>query len=414
MESLLDTQQQQSGLASESVSRSAYAALLACGIFTTVGLFAPALLLPQIEQSFSTAPHAALLTQLIGGIACFFFALGSPLAGIAISRVGSRAVVLPSLVLFGLAGVAPAFLDTLPAIVATRALVGLAVAGVFTGALSGIGQAPEAMRPRLFGGLSVTGGIAALLLFPGVGELAKLGWRWGFAVYLVAFAVIPLALLIPAHLGRVVGKVAEHVQTPSVPFLNKGLAGLLTIAVLIGMAMFVGALYAPLYLSSQLDITDTRLLAIPSTLGSAVSPIAALLYGKLYRHLGSSGVMILGLGGLAVSFVLASLAGDLVLFSVAMLISGIMYSLLAPNVSASALSLSAPQHAATAIGLANGVMFGSQLLSPFAIAAIRSVSSPASVFHVFACTLAVAAGVSAFASSARRRGSRPDAGAHTT
>jgi hypothetical protein len=80
-----------------------------------------------------------------------------------------------------------------------------------------------------------------------------------------------------------------------------------------------------------------------------------------------------------------------VLFSIAMLVGGVTYSLLAPNVSASALALSAPQHAAAAIGLANGVMFGSQLLSPFAISAIRSVGSPGSVFHVFASALAIAA-----------------------
>jgi len=397
----MDEQQLENSRATATIGKGASSALLACGIFTTVGLFAPALLLPQIEKAFSGSPNAVLLTQLIGGITCFFFAVGSPLAGMLIGRVGSRAVILPSLVLFGLAGVAPAFLDSLPVIVATRALVGLSVAGVFTGALSGIGQAPETMRPRLFGGLSVTGGVAALLLFPGVAELAKIGWRWGFAVYLVGFLIIPLALLIPPRLGRVATSGPGHADGPSAPFLNKGLGGLLATAVLIGMAMFIGGLYAPLYLSSELGITDTRLLAIPSTLGSAVSPIAAALYGKLYRRIDLSGVMVFGLAGLTVSFLLAGLAGELVLFSIAMLVGGIMYSLLAPNVSASALALSAPQHAASAIGLANGVMFGSQLLSPFAISAIRDISSPASVFYVFAAALAIAAVLTLLISRAR-------------
>jgi len=396
----MDSQQQQGTSAPAAIGKGARSGLLACGIFTTVGLFAPALLLPQIEQSFADVPHAALLTQLIGGIACFFFALGSPLAGMLIARVGSRAVILPSLVLVGLAGVAPAFLDSLTAIVATRAVVGVAVAGVFTGALSGIGQAPEEMRPRLFGGLSVAAGGAAQLLFPGVGELAKMGWRWGFAVYLVGFLVIPLALLIPARLGRAFSAGLEGVTAPSAPFLNKGLAGLLVVAVLIGMAMFIGGLYAPSYLASELGITDTRMLAIPSTLGSAVSPIAAALYGKLYRRINLSGVMIFGLFGLTASFLLASVAEELVLFSIAMLVGGVMYSLLAPNVSASALALSAPQHAASAIGLANGVMFGSQLLSPFAITAILSIGRPVSVFHVFAGALAFAAVAIALAARA--------------
>ena len=103
------------------IDKGAISALLVWGIFTTVGLFGPALLLPQIEQSFSDAPNAALLTQLIGGITCFFFALGSPLAGMLIGRIGSRAVILPSLMLFGLTGVAPASGDQRDAGFARRA-----------------------------------------------------------------------------------------------------------------------------------------------------------------------------------------------------------------------------------------------------------------------------------------------------
>jgi hypothetical protein len=41
-------------------SAGAQAALLACGLFSTIGLFSPGLVLPQIERAFAAVPHAAL------------------------------------------------------------------------------------------------------------------------------------------------------------------------------------------------------------------------------------------------------------------------------------------------------------------------------------------------------------------
>ena len=46
-------------------------ALLACGLFITIGLFSPGLVLPQIAQAFAQTPHAVLLTEMIGAIAGF-------------------------------------------------------------------------------------------------------------------------------------------------------------------------------------------------------------------------------------------------------------------------------------------------------------------------------------------------------
>lgn len=374
---------------SPATSNVAFAALLACGIFLTIGLFAPALLLPQIERAFAVEHNASLLTQLIGGVTCFFFAIGSPLAGLIIGRVGSRAVILPSVVLFTVSGVAPMLIDDLSLIVATRAVVGMAVAGIFTGALTAIGQLPDRQRQRLFGYLSVTSGIAALVLFPTVAELAKFGWRMGFTVYLIGIAVLPILIAIPASLGRSTHAAVANVGRATEPFLNRSLVGLLIIAALAGISIFIGGLFAPLYLASSLGVTDTRLLAVPSTLGSVASPIAAAFYGVVYRRVGSDATMILALGGLAVAFALAGAADGLILFSIAMMVSGFMFGLLTPHVNAVALAHSSPVHASSVIGLANGVLFGSQLLAPFFVSAVQMVAAPAGVFIALAATLAL-------------------------
>jgi hypothetical protein len=73
-----------------------------------------------------------------------------------------------------------------------------------------------------------------------------------------------------------------------------------------------------------------------------------------------------------------------------------MVALVAPNVSATALAISAPARGSQAIGLANGVMFGSQLLFPFVAGAIRAATSLAGVFLGFGIA-AIALGIAVLA-----------------
>jgi len=201
--------------------------------------------------------------------------------------------------------------------------------------------------------------------------------------------VLPILIAIPASLGRSTHATVANVGRATEPFLNRSLVGLLIIAALAGISIFIGGLFAPLYLASSLGVTDTRLLAVPSTLGSVASPIAAAFYGVVYRRVGSDATMILALGGLAVAFALAGAADGLILFSIAMMVSGFMFGLLTPHVNAVALAHSSPVHASSVIGLANGVLFGSQLLAPFFVSAVQMVAAPAGVFIALAATLAL-------------------------
>ena len=364
------------------LSVGAQSGLLACGLFTTIGLFSPGLLLPQIEKSFAGTPHVELLVQLIGAIASFSFAVGAPLAGGLTARMGCRRVILPSLILFAIAGTAPALLDNLWTILATRVILGLSLSGIFTAGLAGIGAMPASSRARMFGWYSMVGGAAAILLFPVVGVLARYGWHLPFVVHLLAAAVVPLAALLPRSLGQVEqGSAAE--PEASGTLLNPAMIGLLSMSVLVGMAMFIGPMYAPLYLST-LGISDTRLLAVPVTLGSIGAVMASAGYGFLHRKLGISGVSVAGMLTMGLALAVAGTSAIIPLFTIAIIVHSATVALLAPHVSATALALSPAGKGSQAMGLANGVMFGSQLLFPFLSSWIRAETSVTGVFLAFA------------------------------
>jgi MFS family permease len=370
------------GSADTSLSRGALAALLGCGLFSTIGLFSPGLVLPQIEHAFAATPHAELLTQLIGAVASFAFAIGAPFAGALISRVGCRRVIVPALVVFAFIGAAPLFLDDLRTMVATRVVLGLSLSGIFTGGLAGIAALPEQRRARMFGSFAVVGGGAAIALFPLVGALARVDWRLAFTVHLAALAIAPLAWRLPDTLGIAEARPTSHTSRGARGLLTAPMLGLLILAGFAGMTMFLPPMYSPLYLVS-VGITDTRLLAIPVTLGSIAAVLASASYGYAHGRLGIHGLSATTMGVMGLALLAAGSVSSIPLFTVAIVAHSAMLALIAPNINAAALMVSPPGQRSQAIGLANGMMFGSQLLFPFIASSIRSATSLAGVFLAF-------------------------------
>lgn len=385
------------------LDRSALAALLGCGLFSTIGLFSPGLVLPQIERANATMPHAELLTQLIGAVASFAFAVGAPFAGALIARLGCRRVVAPSLVLFALIGTTPALLDDLWGIVATRVLLGLCLAGIFTGGLAGIGALADAQRAKMFGWFAMVGGAAAIVMFPIVGALGRIDWHLAFTVHLVALAIVPLAWRLPATLGLAASASAAPAAERPGGLMTPAMLGLLGLAGFAGMSMFLPPMYVPLYLVS-LGTTDPRLLAIPVTLSSIAAVFASACYGYLHGRLGIYGLSAATTVVIGVALLIAGSVTSIPLFTAAIVVQGSLIALIAPNVSATAIAISPPAQHSQAIGLANGVMFGAQLLFPFIASAIRGYAGLVGVFFAFGgVSLAIGLGLFAYLRTRRAR-----------
>lgn len=368
-------------------------ALLICGTFTTVGLFSPGLVLPQMERAFGGTPNAALMTELVGTLAGFAFALGAPVAGALIVRLGCRAVLLPALLLFAIAGSAPALLDNLWAILAARVVLGVALSGIFTGALAGIGALRADRRMAMFGWFSVVGGATAIVMFPLIGALGHYGWRLAFLVNLLALPAILPVLMLPRWLGVAAAQLADHQDAKASGLISPAMLFLLLLAALVGMTMLVSPIYAPLYLTS-LGVTDTRLFAVPATLGSIAAVVTSAAYGKAHRLLGVNGVWAVSMLVMGAALVIAGTATTMPLFTVVVVVSSAMIAVMAPNVGATAMAISPPHLGAQAIGLANGVMFGAQLALPFLAAWIRGVAGLSGVFILFgSVALTLSAGI---------------------
>ena len=83
-----------------------------------------------MAEVFSGSPNAQFLTKLVLTTPALFIVVCAPLAGVIIDRYGRLKFLFASLLLYGFAGASGFFLDDLNHILAGRALLGVAVAGI--------------------------------------------------------------------------------------------------------------------------------------------------------------------------------------------------------------------------------------------------------------------------------------------
>jgi predicted MFS family arabinose efflux permease len=169
----------------------------------TMAVMGVSVLTPVVHlllDQFKGIPHHEYL--VIGGILtmpAIWVLLFSPVAGWAADRFGRRNLLLVSMVLYGLVGVAPAFLENLYAIIATRIGVGICESVVMTVTTTMISDYFKGRaRERWMASQTAMASLSALGIIYLGGELgAAYGWRGPFFLYLYS---LPLAVAVFAFI----------------------------------------------------------------------------------------------------------------------------------------------------------------------------------------------------------------------
>lgn len=168
------------------------AVLLAASALTVMAAAVVVPSLPMFLDQFRQVPGAALWVRQIVVLPALFVVLGAPLAGILTDRIGARPVLIASALAYAAAGSSGLWLDSLAAILAGRAALGLAVAGVMTAATALIAELfTGAARTRMLSAQAAVIGAVGAMLIAGGGALSEAHWRVPFVLYLVA---VPIAL----------------------------------------------------------------------------------------------------------------------------------------------------------------------------------------------------------------------------
>lgn len=155
--------------------------------------------LPKMQQHFATVPGAEALVPAALTVPALSLALLAPFAGVIVDRLGRKRLLVIAAVLYALFGTAPLWLDSLPAIVGSRALVGITEAAIMTSCTTLIGDYYSGhARNRYLALQTMCTSVAATVFFAVGGAAGAAGWRTPFWMYAVSLLLAPaMAAFLP-------------------------------------------------------------------------------------------------------------------------------------------------------------------------------------------------------------------------
>lgn len=321
--------------------------------------------LPALQEHFSNHPDSELLSRLVLTLPALFIALCAPVTGVVSDRFGRMGILLASVLLYGLAGISGLVADNFSAILAGRALLGVAVAGIMTSVTALVGDYFSGQEREKYmgqqGAFVSFGGVVFLICG---GWLADLHWRAPFAIYGLALLLLPAALLYlsePSHKASA----TEVSDSPNkVPYLV--LSALFATALLNSLTFYLIPTQLPFLLRDigTVQPSHTGMAIAGCNLMGAVSSL--ILYRRIHARLGFSGIF---------TFCFIFMAGGMFLISVtesfstalaATCVYGIGMGALLPHLYSGALQLAPPKMRGRISGGLTTSIFLGQFLSPLA------------------------------------------------
>jgi MFS family permease len=340
---------------------------------------APAL--PQIQEYFADQPNSELLTKLLLTIPALFIAICAPIAGALIDYLGRIKLLLISLVLYSISGISGFFLDDLPSLLVSRAILGVAVAGVMTTAITLIADYFKGEERSEFMGFQGTaialGGVVFLL---SGGLLAEISWRAPFLVYFCAFGILPFAYYI-LYEPDVPKEDKANVLIPKVAYPKNQII-IIYITAFVGMMLFyIIPVQIPFYIKHQTGVSNTLIgVAIASsTLSSAV---VSFNYKRIKRKFSFSSIYTFSFLFLGIGFLMIYVVSDYILITISLLIAGIGMGVLIPNSNVWIVTLSPEMMRGRVVGGLTTSIFIGQFVSPLFGEPILAYASMESIYAV--------------------------------
>ncbi|TYC63639.1 MFS transporter [Rhodobacterales bacterium] len=355
--------------------------------------------LPALEASFPDVPTAAYLTRFLVSAPSLSVVLAAPLAGVAADRFGRVPLLVAGVVLFVLAGTAGAYLPDLPSILASRFILGVAVAMTMTAQVALVGDMFEGIRRSAFMGWQTAVINLSGFVFIGLaGYLAGYSPRLPFLVYGLPLLLLPL-LASMAGRERASRKVVltrggdtGGDLPPEAGWLIRALAvGLLTLATV--MLFFLMPSQLPYYLHE--NGFDS---ASATAAGLGTLTLSGGLFAFSFKRISDrSGLgMTLAFGYLVMGSGFATLAlgatWGFLLTGTALVGAG--YALVQPGFLLLALQVAPANRRGLVSGIVTTSMFLGQVVSPLLLTPVIQVVGFAPVFYGAAamlCILALAA-----------------------
>ncbi len=207
--------------------------------------------------------------------------VSAPLVGVLADRIGRKRVLVPTLVVFGVAGTACAFAGSFAQLLVGRAFQGMAASPLVALSITIIGDLYDGRTRATAIGYNATALNVGTAAYPAVGGLlGAVAWNWPFALPALA---LPVAAAVAWGLdapGVADGRTwADYRATARRHLLDRRVVGLLAVNFGFFVLLFGAILtYVP-------ELLDGRFGATPTTIGGLLA-IASIVSGAVATQLG--------------------------------------------------------------------------------------------------------------------------------
>ena len=345
--------------------------------------------LPQMAEVFKDLPSATFLSKLILTLPALAIALCAPLAGWLVDKLGRLKVLIPSLVLYALAGSVGFFVQDLYVILVGRLFLGIGVAGIMTTAITLIGDYFEGdQRAKFIGIQAAFMSLGGAIFVSAGGFLADIDWSYPFLIYLFSLPVligVYLYLFEPKAMGD---QTIAATSNDSNDW--KSVVPVLGIALFSMIAFYMIPVQLP-FLLQEMGITKNSLAGMAIAISTLASTITGLAYGKIRQRTSIEIIFLILFTLMAVGYFIISASTLFSHIMIAMVITGFGLGMLMPNLNTWLLELAGVANRGKYTGWLSSALFLGQFTSPLIIAPLGQYLDLASVFMLVAFLLLVSA-----------------------
>ncbi|MDS0477278.1 MFS transporter [Natrinema sp. 1APR25-10V2] len=347
--------------------------VLACSLIGVMGVPLISPILPDLRAVFEISDAQVGLIITAYTLPGVFL---TPLVGLLSDRLGRRTVIVPLLLLFGLAGGGIALEPSFRGVLALRFVQGIGGSGLMVLAITLIGDLYGGERRNKVMGINGSAiGIGAAT-YPLVGGvLATVRWNVPFAFFSVSLVVGTITLFTleepsiedPPATRTYVWRVLSAVLDPRA-------LGLLTVAFLTFFLFYGGVLTVLSLLLSDVYGLAAGQIGLLFSMVSLANATTASQYGRLSRFLDAPELIALGFIGFGVSFLGVWAASTPVLIGAMLLCFGLGFGLVMPSLDTSAVGLVSSQFRAAVLGVLTSMLWLGQTVGPITFTGFASVA----------------------------------------
>ncbi|MFD8231663.1 MFS transporter [Streptomyces sp. NPDC059696] len=332
-------------------------------------LIAP--VLPKMQDHFASVQGAKALVPLALTVPALALALLAPFAGVIVDRLGRKRLLVVATVLYAVFGTAPLWLDSLGAIIAGRALVGVAEAAIMTCCTTLIGDYYSGrQRVKYLALQTMCASASATVFFVLGGAAGSAGWRVPFWIYAVSLVLAPLmATALPDPAARADGDETPAEAEARRSFPWRQMAGVCALT-FFGAMVFYTVPVEMSYLLDDLGVENTGVIGLATAIASAATVGGAVTFARLKRS--PDPMLPVVLAVCAIGFGVMFLAGNAPLLVIGAVVNCVGTGMLLPALLTSAMSRLSFEDRGRGTGLWTAAFFGGEFVCPLVLLAGES------------------------------------------